>query len=410
MRAYSGKISRLYEGAMGALREFTAELMDEKGAVVEAIEPDDLHVLAPEPVRALMGWPELARLGFGPKPSPGAMAVGLEGDWLDRFDALLGEQGRFAERQLVLPSEVAPPSDPERLIGRAAELPNAIWRLRGATATWTRCLLLAFRYRAISDEQRAGLVWVGFNCATGAALDAAIVQRLRTLLEGDAQWRAPEPDARRAAAAPFDAAALIARARSVTEHLARQDLEHFMRAMRRRLERDRDRIHGYHDDLRRTALTKAAALRSAQGDKAEAGRQREAARIAAIEREYVAKLEDLRHKYALRVTVSWVQGLAVVAPVHRYDVLIKRRKGERSLALDWHAAARMFEPLPCDWGVGLERVRLVCDDRLHLTEPSGQAPCPSCAKPWCRACEPAGCPRCLRIAAAAAKAPVAHAK
>ena len=119
-------------------------------------------------------------------------------------------------------------------------------------------------------------------------------------------------------------------------------------------------------------------------------------RVAAIEREYAAKSEDLRHNYALRVTIEWIQGLEIFVPVQRYEVLIKRRKGERLLRLDWHLAVRSMEPPSSDWGLGLERTRLVCDDRLHLTDPTGQAPCPSCGKAWCRACHPAACPRCAR--------------
>lgn len=42
--------------------------------------------------------------------------------------------------------------------------------------------------------------------------------------------------------------------------------------------------------------------------------------------------------------------------------------------------------------------RLVCDERLHLTEPAGQDPCPGCGKPFCRACHPVTCPRCGRPA------------
>ena len=79
--------------------------------------------------------------------------------------------------------------------------------------------------------------------------------------------------------------------------------------MRRRLDRDRARIHEYHDDLRRTSLKKLAASSAALGEKAEADRKRETMRVTAIEREYAAKLDDLRHNYALRVTVEWVQGL-----------------------------------------------------------------------------------------------------
>src|SRR5512145_1810170 len=129
---------------MSALREFVADLLDGEGALVEAVEPDGLDVLAPEPLRAAMGWPELARLGFGAQLPAGAIAVGLEGDWLDRFGALIGNRGRVAERQLVLSAPAAVPSDPERRLEVALDLSNAIWRLRGVTPAWTRCLLLAF--------------------------------------------------------------------------------------------------------------------------------------------------------------------------------------------------------------------------------------------------------------------------
>ena len=164
--------------------------------------------------------------------------------------------------------------------------------------------------------------------------------------------------------------------------------------MRRRLERDRNRVHAYHDDLRSTSLKRLAALARAEGDRAQADRRREMLRVEAIEREYRAKLDDLRHNYALRVTVEWVQALDLYVPVQRFDVLIRRRKGERVVHLDWHPLVKAAEPPLCETGLGLDRVRLVCDDKLHLTEPAGQAPCPSCGKPFCRACFPAACPRC----------------
>jgi hypothetical protein len=384
---------------MSALREFVADLLDGEGALVEAVEPDGLDVLAPEPLRAAMGWPELARLGFGAQLPAGAIAVGLEGDWLDRFGALIGNRGRVAERQLVLPAPAAVPSDPERRLEVALDLSNAIWRLRGVTPTWTRCLLLAFHYTATSDERREGLLWLGFNAGTGAVLGDDIVERLRHVLAGDLEWRVPDDVVRAEAGGPLDAQVLAERVRDAVDHLARGDLEPFLGAMRRRLDRDSARVHAYHDDLRRSALTKLAGLRSGAGDKAEADRKRESLRVAAIEREYAAKLDDLRHNYALRVTVDWVQGLILYAPVHRYEVLIRRRKGERIVTIDWHPAARMMEPPLCEWGTGLGRARLVCDERLHLTEPAGQAPCRSCGKAWCRTCHGPACPRCKRAAA-----------
>jgi hypothetical protein len=378
---------------MGELRDFVAEVLERRGAAVEAVEPEGLEVLAPKPLRDAMGWPELALLGFGAQRPERAIPIGLEGDWLDRFGALLGEQGRWTERQLTLPGLPVVPGDPERLLDHALDLPNAVWRFHGVTATFTRCLVLAFQYTALSDEKRQGLIWLGFNLATGTFL-GDIAARLRQLLAQDTDWQVPESAVRAAAGSGWDGATLQSRVRPLLGHRVRQELEPFLRAMRHRLERDRGRVHGYHDDLRRTSLKRLAALASAVGEKAEADRRRETLRLAAIEREYRAKLDDLRHNYALRVTVEWVQALELYVPVQRFEVLIRRRKGQRLIRLDWHPLVRLVEPPRCEAGLGLDRARLVCDDKLHLTEPAGQAPCPSCRKAFCRVCHPAACPRC----------------
>src|SRR5580658_7907571 len=377
---------------MGELRAFVSEILDRHGAALEESEPDGLEVLAPESLRRALGWPELARLSFGPQQDGRAIRIGLENDWLDRFGALLGEHGRWAERQLASAASAGVLADPERILERTLDLPNAIWRFQRVTATHTRCLLLAFRYAAVSDEKREGLIWLGFNLGTGAAIDE-IVARLRPML-ADAEWQAPESAVREAAAAAWDAATIESRVGPLLGHRVREDLEPFMRAMRRRLERDSGRIHGYHDDLRGAALKRLTALAGAAGETAESARRRETLRVTAIEREYHAKLDDLRRNYALRVTVEWVQALDLYVPVQRFDVLIRRRKAERLVRLDWHPLARLAEAPPCDWGLGLARVRLACDDAFHLTEPAGQAPCAACAKAWCRACHPAACPRC----------------
>jgi len=378
---------------MGALRDFVSEVLEMEGSAVEAVEPDGLEVLAPGPLRTAMGWPELVRLGFGAELPAGATAVGFEGDWLDRFGALLGDRGRWAERQFVLPGPPPRIHDPARLLDHAIEFPNAVWRLQEVSAAWTRCLLLAFRYTAVSDEKREGLVWLAFNQGTGAVIDA-FAPRLRSLLAADAEWQVPDPEVRRAAGPAWDASGLDGRAKPLIKHSVRNEVEPFLRTMRRRLDRDRNRIHQYHSDLHLLAQKKLAALAGSAGEKAENDRKREMLRVAAIEREYAAKLGDLRHNYALRVSVEWVQGLELFVPVQRFQVLVKRRKGEKLMRLDWHPSVRLMEPPPSDWGLGIGRSRLVCDDQLHITDPAGQSPCPSYGRAWCRACHPTACPRC----------------
>lgn len=377
---------------MNQLQQFVGLLLAKQGAVVDAIDPEGLEVLAPPPAQHAMRIPEWARLGFGAELPAHAQRVSLDADLLERLGGLLGEHGRYT-RQVRTP-ENPPPGHPERILEHTLELHNAVYRLQDVKPAWTRYVIFRFRYTAISDEKREELVWLGFNLGTGAVMDDDFLRRLRTYLASVVDWQVPDPDAPLAAGVASVAAIVTARVERLIEHHVRLDLEPFLNAMRRRLYRDRGRVHAYHDELRRTAQLKLAALGSASGEKAEADRRRETFRIAAIEREYAAKLDDLRHNYDLRVTVDWVQGLTLFAPVHRYDVLIKRRKGERTMRIDWHPAIRMIEPPPSDWGLGIGRARLVCDDHLHLTDPTGQSPCPSCGKAWCRACHSAACPRC----------------
>lgn len=380
---------------MGDLRDFVADALTINGAVVEPLDPDGLEVLSPEPVSRVMGWGEVARLGFGVERPAGAIAMGLEGDWLDRLGALLGDHGRWTERQVEPPAPAAP-GDPERLLARAIELPNAVSRLVKAGRGWTRCLILSFRYTAVSDEKREGLVQLGFNIGTGAAFDDDFLARLQATLACESEWKAPEPGARSAAGPGWAGPLVQTRVPMLLEQRVRRDLEPFLRAMRRRLDRDRNRVHGYHDDLRNAALKRLAAIGGAKGEKADSERKRETMRVEAIEREYRAKLDDLRHNYALRVTVEWVQTLELYVPVHRLEIEIRRRKAERVIRLDWHPLLRCVEPPLCDWGAGGGRIRLACDEKLHLVEPEGLAPCPSCGKSWCRACHPGPCPKCGR--------------
>lgn len=376
---------------MSELQMFVADLLGRHGAAIETLGPDRLGVMAPAPLRTRFGWPELGYLSFGPERIPGTIAIALEGDWLERFGALFADKGRWSEREFRSLDSVPAPADPEGMLDRLLQLPNAVWRMQKMSAAWTRCLVLTFRYTAVSDEKREGLISLAFNLSTGAVI-TDIVAKLLAALPTD-EWLAPEAATRRAAGAAWSEVKLTSQLAPLLDVQVRESIEPFLRAMRRRLERDRGRVHAYHDDLRRASLDRLAGLAHTKGQRAEADRQREMLRVEAIEREYRVKLDDLRRNYALRVTLDFVQGLDLYVPVQRFEVLIRRRKGERVIHLDWHPLVKAAEPPLCEAGLGRERARLVCDDKLHLTDTAGQAPCGSCSRPFCRACFEA-CPRC----------------
>ena len=366
------------------LRNFVADLLRHEDALVEPIEPEGLEVLAPSQVQRALGVGELSRLGFGTSLPPGARRVGMEGDWLDRFGRLLGARGQWT--RVALAADARMPADPERVLGHELALDNATFRLLDVTPAWTRYLVMDFRASAVSDDKRDFITRIGVNLATGALPDA-IIAALGRFLDQPELTVAEPPEAE--LPPMWDRArigSLVARALSPRLDAA---LTPFVKGLRRRLTRDQDRLHRYHNDLYHQAMVRALGL--AEGDPK---RLREERRAEAIDREYRAKLDDLARQYATRVTVDWVQTQELVMPVHRLSVQVRRRKGERTITLDWNPLARRLEPPACEASAGMERPRLVCDEALHLVAPAGLAPCAGCGRAFCRACHPAACPKC----------------
>ena len=270
-------------------------------------------------------------------------------------------------------------------------LDNATFRLLGVSPAWTRYLVLDFRISAVSDEKRDFMLRLGLNLATGALPDEVLARVLAGIDDSRAGVEEPETDILDDATLPemWDRPRLLALLDRALQPRVKEALAPFVKGLRRRLGRDQDRLHHYHNDLHREAMTRALALPA--GDPR---RQREELRTQAILREYHAKLDDLSRQYATKVTVEWSQTLELVMRVHRFAVQIRRRKAERTVQLDWNPLARRLEQPLCEFSASTERPRLVCDDALHLVVPAGLSPCEGCGMAFCRACHRERCPKC----------------
>lgn len=370
------------------MHHFVAALLTEAGAVVEPIAPDGLEVLAGPDLQQTLGIGELARLGFGPTLPDGARRIGIESDWLGRCAQLIGERGRHARRLVRADRRKAP--DAERVLEQEFALENAVARLVGAAPAWTRYSVPSFRFTAMSDEKREGLMRLPVNLTTGAMPDAMLA-RLDMLDDAAAPADGAGPEAE-ALPGNWPAAQLAERLRQALPWRVEAALAPFLKGLRRRLDRDLDRLHGYHGDLHREAALRAGVL--PEGD---AARLREEQRMAAIARDYRVKLDDLGRRYALHVSAAWVQTQDIVLPVQRLSVQIRRRKAERVMVMDWNPLTRRLEMPPCEATWSTERPRLVCDEALHLVAPAGLAACAKCNRSYCRACHAAACPKCGHV-------------
>jgi hypothetical protein len=363
---------------------FVTDLLTLHGALIEPIEPEGLEVLAPLPVQQALGVKELSRLGFGATLPDGAERVGIESDWLDRCGQSIGERGRYM--RLVLRPDAPAPSDPQRALEHALVLDNASIRLVDVVPEWTRYVILDFRYSAVSDEKRDGILQLGVNLATGALPDPMLGQ-LTPELVADAADAAPPVTAQLPAA--WEQNRLLELVERALYPRLDTALTPFVKGLRRRLDRDQERLYSYHNDLYRESIRRLSLL--AEGD---SSRQREEKRLEAIKCEYSAKLRDLARQYAVRVSVAWLQTLELVMSVQRFIVRIRRRRAERMIRLDWNPLVRRLEFPPCEFNYSADRPRLVCDDALHLVTPQGMAPCVGCGRVFCRACHRERCPKC----------------
>ncbi|MGH9827131.1 MAG: hypothetical protein ACREDR_28220, partial [Blastocatellia bacterium] len=186
--------------------------------------------------------------------------------------------------------------------------------------------------------------------------------------------------------AHWNAGRLAKALRSALPPRIRQDLSQFMSGMQRRLDRDQARLVDYYEGLRQESIRRSL---KKGGDP-----ERERARIDAILREYLAKVSDLGQKYSLVIDVKLLQSIAVVVPVWRFSLIIKRRKAERRISLDWNPVVRKLEPPPCEYSFTADCPRRVCDEASHIVSLAGLAPCASCGKEFCRVCNQKSCPKC----------------
>ena len=378
-------MSHVMTDSSNRFRNFAARLLEHEGALVEPIEPQGLEAMLPENLQRAIGAPEFLRLGFAAELPAGAERASLESDWLEKFGRLFDERGR--RLKFAASATVPPLGHVERIVEHNVVLRNAVYRLSRVEQAWTRYLIFIFRYTAISDEKREGIIRFGINMTNGSAIDPMVDQLLASATDENATETVTKP-APSQLPADWTAERLkkaITRAAPVR---VRAQLSQFVNGMQRRLDRDMERLHEYFGGLREESWRK---LKRQKGDAA-----RERLRIEAAEREYQAKVADLKQKYDLRVDIEPVQTLELISQVQRVSLAIKRRKGERELALDWNPIARQLDPPPCEWSLVAEGSRVICDDQLHIVSPAGHAPCPQCGKEYCRVCSPRRCPKCGR--------------
>ncbi len=375
------------------LKSFLEQLLARHGALVDEIGEDALEVLFPPELAQQLGVGELERFSF-PDVSQGTVSatptfgqerpstrvVSYQSELLETLGGLLIGRVAVAAAALAEPLPIKRLAL-ERDIERAIILPNAVLRTQEQGEAIVPYLLFHFKYTALSDEQREGMISLAINERTLNVVEGLPELVPQLPLTTQLPDNVPEAD--------FEQ--VYRRARRAAQSLIEDVLADFIKSMNRRFTRDWQRVTEYYRSIQQeieTIIKKKGLTVEAQ--------EREQSRIRATEIELERKIRDLQTKYNLTVRIEAVAVLRLFVPVMLVSLIAMRRKWIVPIQLAWNPLLRELERIACVGCFRPSRKIFICDDQRHTICPDCFQPCPACQHPCCRACTPRGCPRCQK--------------
>lgn len=342
---------------------FVVDELGARGALVERAGPGALAVLPP-PLARDLDLPDTVALA----ESAGAHTVGcgLGSPLLDRLVA--AARANVPVASLTALAEPPRTAAAERLVDRVI-VRNGVADLLGAGHASATYLAGIFTWTAEADDRYQGMTIIAAHAGTGAEPDPGCLSVIEALIAGTDPRLAEDADARGA----LGGAAIVARRAGLA---IGPRLDEVGAAVARRRDRERARIDDYFGSLVAEAKRPRRRVERGAID----------ARVAALHAEHAAKLRDLAVRYTLRVRLDPVALIAITMRVVELRIRLRRRKGEREIALHVPPGARTPDALACVACPGTTRTPLLCDDALHIL-------CETCApaaggRPRCPACRP----------------------
>jgi hypothetical protein len=358
------------------LLDTVAEVLEFSGAAVEK-NGEYLEALVPDEAAKILHTPEVTKLYFNPeRAQKDGELVSFQSDFVDRLFALMNGTGSYAHLSL---QDLYLKQNTKGVAEQRFAALNGLGRALDAVERCLSYALFNFKYTAVSDEKKEGLITAIVNEHTLAA-----VSEMAAYLG----WAAATEKSHHAElpSQPFQNVYQAA-CRSV-EAAIRRELADFSKSLNRRLQRDVARLIDYYENLI-IEIRRKIARRNLEGKE----REDEESRIRATETELHRKIVDQREKYALKISVEPINFMRIFMPVMAVNFEVRFRKAAREIPLIWNPLTKDFEAQNCrGCATGLYHF-YVCEENLH-TVCADCFKCAGCGKNICRACHPQKCPKC----------------
>lgn len=352
---------------------FACSLIEESGGDVEwSASGRQFQTLVPEHASKRLGLTEsfvTISDTMNADKEPGCIPIGFGTELLDRAILMARELGGTASvRMPVLSARKQVKPDPAKSFG----FPNSAFQAKGSLDSWLDYWVWSFEVSADADERREAAHHICIS-----SLGVSCPQLPELIFQHALDW---EPLTVKES--EFQARSLENLFVAACDRVARQAGEHlsdFKETVTRHHVRDIRRIETYFQDLNSEMETEIR-KRQLQGTELDIRREK----ILQLEGEKTRKLNALKDKYKLRLTIAPTALLLARIPVKRCDLLIKRRKGERRISVAYNFLTKGFDPLACE-ACGDDTYTLgFCDEDLHVLCESctavftNQKTCPRC--------------------------------
>jgi hypothetical protein len=311
-----------------------------------------------------------------------------DSELFERLSGLFEGKGRLSQITIT-PQQVSNEKVIAMLPGKII-FNNAVFRHKDTEVKIVSHLLLLFRYTALSDEKKEGIVQLLINEAnlstsvigggSGGGKDAGI-DVLSELMERKSKEQLESSDKK-------DISLVLRAAHKSLESITGAELTDMVNSLNRRLNRNIDRVTDYYGAM--ITETERRAQRKGNVDTA----TRTEDKVNAINTELKWKTQDLISKFALTVRTELISAIRITSTTPVFLISINRRKGVREFPLSYNQILKRLDTLPCEHCFSPDKSYYVCDDKLHIVCKKCYGACSTCGKSFCSVCYPAGCPKC----------------
>ncbi|MEW6002512.1 MAG: hypothetical protein AB1638_07705 [Nitrospirota bacterium] len=360
------------------LPEVVADILIYHGALVEHTGEGSLEVIMPGNISQTLGISEHTKFCFSYDEIDDNHAVyaSYNSDVFRTITKLFAGSGRFSNARLISPF----PNNTKltRTLTDHISFKNAIFRFVQIERKDIFYLLLYFKYTALSDDKREGILPVLINLTNMyiQTLDNGTEDIIEKLKASDSHFSIDKSEMVKIFWAAYSAA----------RDTVKVQLKDFIKSLERRLDRDIKRVYEYYQTLK----TETEKTIEKKGE----GIEKLLNKLDAIETELKAKIQDITAKYTLNIKVEPVAAIRIEALVPLFWITIKRRLASRQFPVTYNPITRQFDDLPCESCFNPQGGYYVCDDHLHIVCSDCFEACSICGKQYCRACHENNCPRC----------------